>query len=167
MSVTARRLTAAAAVAAAAVGALALPAAADGRPGARPHGDVVISKVQYDSPGRDDRSNRSLNNEWVDITNATRRTVNLDHWTLTGGDGRRYTFRHVRLEGRATVRVHTGVGRDNARDVYQDRRGYAWDDRNDTATLRNDHARIVDQVSWGHRHGHRNGGHRNSTPNRH
>ncbi|MFF4896595.1 lamin tail domain-containing protein [Streptomyces sp. NPDC001068] len=155
----ARRLTAAAAVATAVVGGLALPAAAAGQHPSRPHNDVVISGVQYDSPGRDDNSNRSLNKEYVDITNTTRRTVNLDHWTLTGRDGHRYTFRHFRLEGRTTVRVHTGQGRDSARDVYQDRRNYAWDNHRDTATLRNDHARVVDEVSWGqHRGGHHNGG---------
>ncbi|MER7930888.1 MULTISPECIES: lamin tail domain-containing protein [unclassified Streptomyces] len=153
VSVIARRLTAAAAVATAAVGALALPAAASGQHSARPHGDVVISSVRYDSPGRDDNSNRSLNKEYVDITNTTRRSVNLDHWTLSGRDGHRYTFRHFRLEGRATVRVHTGVGRDNAKDVYQDRRHEAWDNFADTATLRNDRNRVVDQVTWGRHRG--------------
>ncbi|MEU9413612.1 lamin tail domain-containing protein, partial [Streptomyces sp. NPDC048281] len=60
VSVSARRLTAAAAVSCAVVGAFALPAAAAGQHPARPHHDVVISAVQYDSPGRVDRSNGSL-----------------------------------------------------------------------------------------------------------
>ncbi|MFF5147887.1 lamin tail domain-containing protein [Streptomyces sp. NPDC013157] len=159
VSVSARRLTAAAAVAAAAVGTLALPAAAAGQHPARPHHDVVISKVQYDSPGRDDRSTRSLNKEWVDVTNTTRRAVNLDHWTLTDEAGHTYTFRHFRLDGRATVRVHTGEGRDSATDVYQDRRAYVWNNDADTATLNNDRDRLVDEVTWGHHRGeHRNGG---------
>ncbi|MFG3206531.1 hypothetical protein [Streptomyces sp. NPDC048192] len=42
------------------------------------------------------------------------------------------------LQGRATVRVHTGYGRDPRTDVYQDRGREVWDDRGDTATLRND-----------------------------
>lgn len=100
VSVTARRLTAAAAV-----GALALPAAAAGQHPARPHHDVVISNVQYDSPGRDDRSNRSLNSEWVDVTSTTRRAVNLDGRTLSDEVGHTYTFRRVRPDGRSTVRV--------------------------------------------------------------
>ncbi|WP_394365707.1 lamin tail domain-containing protein [Streptomyces sasae] len=166
VSVSARRLTAAAAVAAACIGGLALPAAAAGQYPVRPHSDVVISKVQYDSPGRDDRSNRSLNREWVDVTNTTRRSVNLDDWTLSDEAGHTYTFRHLRLEGRSTVRVHTGIGRDSATDVYQDRRAYVWNDDADTATLRNARGRLVDEVSWGHHRGddrdhrgeHRNGG---------
>ncbi|MEU2624600.1 lamin tail domain-containing protein [Streptomyces sp. NPDC007157] len=147
---TARRLTAAA-VAAAAVGALALPAAAAGQPAARPHDRaVVISDVQYDSPGRDDRANWSLNKEWVDVTNTSRRAVNLDGWTLSDEAGHTYTFRYFRLDGRSTVRVHTGEGRDRFADVYQDRRNYVWNNDSDTATLRNDHGRFVDEVSWGH-----------------
>ncbi|MFC9280180.1 lamin tail domain-containing protein [Streptomyces collinus] len=148
-------MTAVAAVAAAAVGAVALPASAvDHHPG-RAHAAVYISQVRYDSPGRDDRSNWSLNKEWVDITNSTRRGVNLDGWTLADEDGHSYTFRHVRLDGRSTVRVHTGIGRDTRTDLFQDRRAYVWNNDHDTATLRNDRGRFVDEVSWGHHRGHR------------
>lgn len=89
---------------------IAVPAsAADHRPHWR---SVEISRVQYDSPGWDNRSNRSLNQEWVEITNNTRRSVNLEGWTLADEDGHTYTFDHYRLAGRATVRVHTGIGHD-------------------------------------------------------
>ncbi|WP_251091370.1 lamin tail domain-containing protein [Streptomyces sp. Caat 7-52] len=153
VSSSVRRLTAAAAVAAAVVGTAALPAsAADHHPGRDHHPAVYISDVQYDSPGWDDRSNRSLNKEWVEITNDTRRAVNLDDWTLEDEDGHTYTFDHYRLDGRATVRIHTGKGRDTRTDLYQDRRHYVWDNRSDTATLRNDHGRFVDDHSWGHHH---------------
>ncbi|MPY64560.1 lamin tail domain-containing protein [Streptomyces spongiae] len=159
--VTARSLTAAALAAGALVGAVTLPAsAADSRPH-RPH--VKISDVQYDAPGRDDNSNRSLNKEWVEITNRSRHGVNLDGWTLADEDGRTYTFRHYRLDGRATVRVRTGEGRDSRSDLFQDRRREFWDNRSDTVTLRNDRGRFVDDFSWGDRdrgHHHRGGDHR-------
>ncbi|TVZ84808.1 lamin tail-like protein [Streptomyces sp. BK340] len=149
VSASVRRMTAVAAVAAAAVATVALPAAAaDHHPG-RHHSTVYISAVQYDSPGRDDRSNRSLNREWVDITNNSRRAVNLDGWTLSDEDGHTYTFDHYRLQGRSTVRVHTGTGHDTRTDVFQDRRHYVWNNDYDTATLRNDHDRFVDEYSWG------------------
>ncbi|MGW5640591.1 lamin tail domain-containing protein, partial [Streptomyces sp. NPDC003832] len=79
-SVTARSLVAAALTAGAVVSVVALPAsAADHRP---ERSRVTISDVQYNSPGHDDGSNRSLNREWVEITNNARRSVNLDGWTL-------------------------------------------------------------------------------------
>jgi hypothetical protein len=152
---TARRLTAAALTAGALVSVVTLPASAADHP--RPdRTKVQITAVQYDSPGRDDRSNRTQNREWVDITNTPRRSVNLDGWTLKDEDGRTYTFDHYRLEGRSTVRIHTGIGRDTRTDLYQDRRHYVWDNRSDTATLRNDRDRFIDNASWGHhRHGDR------------
>ncbi|MGW2208493.1 lamin tail domain-containing protein [Streptomyces sp. NPDC001781] len=146
-SVTARRLAAAALAAGALVGAAALPAtAAD-----RFHRDnVEISRVQYDSPGWDDGSNRSLNGEWVEITNNSRHRVDLDGWRLTEDRrGVTYTFRDFSLGGHETVRVHTGIGRDTDSDVFQDRRNYVWDNRRDTATLRNDERRFVDSATWG------------------
>ncbi|MCX4993445.1 lamin tail domain-containing protein [Streptomyces sp. NBC_00568] len=152
VSTSARRLTAAALSAAAITAAIAVPASAADP---RPHRQAVeISRVQYDSPGWDDRSNRSLNQEWVEITNNTRRSVNLDGWTLSDADGHTYTFDHYRLGGRSTVRVHTGLGRDSRTDLFQDRRAYVWNNDHDRATLRNDHGRFIDDASWGRRHFH-------------
>ncbi|MFB1044440.1 lamin tail domain-containing protein [Streptomyces chrestomyceticus] len=135
-------LTVTAALPAAATGAHTLPA---------PHrSPVVIGAVQADSPGRDDGSNRSLNAEWVTVKNTSHRPVNLKNWTLTSERTHQtYRFRHLRLGGRQEVRVHTGHGRDTWRDVYQDRRTYVWDNHRDTATLRNDHHRIIDTKHWG------------------
>ncbi|MEU6102748.1 lamin tail domain-containing protein [Streptomyces flaveolus] len=154
-SITARRLTAAALTVGALTAVIAVPATAAGHHDHRaPRPNVEISDVQYNSPGRDDRSNRSLNREWVEITNNSRRSINLDGWTLRDEDGHRYTFDDYRLDGRSTVRVHTGRGRDTDTDVYQDRRNYVWDNRSDTATLRNDNGRFIDETSWGrNRHG--------------
>ncbi|MEU4090767.1 lamin tail domain-containing protein [Streptomyces aureus] len=147
------RIAAATLAAGAALGTSTLPAYAQASPHqALPYrSGVVISSVQYDSPGFDDRSNYSLNPEWIDVTNTFRRSVNLDSWTLSDEDGHTNTFRHYRLVGRSTVRVHTGIGRDTFRNVYQDRRNYVWDNRSDTATLRNDYGRFVDEISCGSR----------------
>ncbi|MFI9809569.1 lamin tail domain-containing protein [Streptomyces sp. NPDC052301] len=142
-------MTAIAAVAAAAVGAVALPAAAADHPAPRAHHSWVhITGVQTRSDR--DRSDRALDREWVALTNDSREAVNLDGWTLSDRDGHTYTFDHYRLAGRSSVRVHTGFGRDSRTDLYQDRRKSVWD-RFDTATLRNDHGRLVDTASWGRR----------------
>ncbi|MFC8424662.1 hypothetical protein ACFUN7_27935 [Streptomyces sp. NPDC057236] len=42
-----------------------------------------------------------------EITNNTRRAVNLDGWTLQDEDGRTCTFDDCHLRGRATVRMST------------------------------------------------------------
>ncbi|MET9692614.1 lamin tail domain-containing protein [Streptomyces sp. NPDC006514] len=103
------------------VSATALPAAAQDGDRLHQRPRVEISRVQADSPGRDDHSNRSLNNEWVEITNTTRDTTNLRGRTLRDSDGNRYRFDNVRLASRATLRIHTGNGRDTRTDLFQDR----------------------------------------------
>lgn len=99
----------------------------------------------------------------MELTNTTRRSVNLAGWTLTDEDGHTYTFDYYRLEGRATLRVHTGEGRDTRSDLYQDRRHYVWDNHSDTATLRNDRGRFIDDESLGGDHHHRGGHHRDES----
>ncbi|WP_425274779.1 hypothetical protein [Streptomyces viridosporus] len=72
-----------------------------------------------------------------------------------GREGRTYTFDHYRPDGRAAVRIHTGVGRDTRTALFQDRHPYVWDKRSDTATLRNDRGRFIGDYSWGRHRGNR------------
>ncbi|MGW2204737.1 lamin tail domain-containing protein [Streptomyces sp. NPDC001774] len=152
-SSTARRIAATALAAGAIVSAVALPAAAHDHDDRRAP-KVEISRVQADSPGRDNRSNRSLNAEWVELTNNTRHAINLKGWVLKDEDGHRYKFDNFRLNGRSTVRIHTGEGRDTRTDLYQDRRNYVWDNNHDKATLKDARGNTVDTEAWG-RHHHR------------
>ncbi|MCX4530183.1 lamin tail domain-containing protein [Streptomyces sp. NBC_00841] len=157
---TVRRIAATALAAGSVVAAAAMPASADSGHGYghgyghgrhQSYSTVVLGDIQYNSPGRDDWSNRSLNREWVEVTNTGRRAVDLDGWTLSDRDGNRYRFDDLRLPGYATVRVHTGHGYDTRRDVYQDSWDYIWGNYADKATLRDDHGRTVDTQSWGYR----------------
>ncbi|WP_078946850.1 lamin tail domain-containing protein [Streptomyces sp. NRRL B-3648] len=160
VSVTARRVVAAVATAVAVVGAAALPASAADHDHDRGHGrshrpPVVISDVQHrPSDRRDVRgpAERPLNREWVELANEGRESVDLDGWTLSDEDGHTYRFRHYRLGGHRSVRVHTGYGRDRGDDLYQDLRRSVWDRDHDTATLRDERGRLVDVASWGHDH---------------
>ncbi|QKV90892.1 lamin tail domain-containing protein [Streptomyces sp. NA02950] len=144
------RLAAGSLAATALLGAAALPA--DAHPGTY-HSRVVIGEVQYNSPGSDDYSRRSLRAEWVTITNTGRQRVDLDGWTLADTAGHVYLFEDLTLRGYESVRVRTGSGDDTERDVYQNSRTYIWNNDGDTAILRNDHNRVVDAKSWG-RQGH-------------
>ncbi|MFE9482955.1 lamin tail domain-containing protein [Streptomyces spororaveus] len=151
-SLATRRAVTTVLAAGALIGAAALPAAAhdDDRHGHRgSHSSVVISDVQHDSRGRD-RDNRALNREWVEVENTGRHAVNLRGFTLTDRQGNRYRFSDFRLDGRSSVKVHTGQGRDTRHDVYQDRRHQIWDER-DTATLRDNRGNVVDTETWGRR----------------
>lgn len=138
-----RRVIATVLASGAVLAAAALPAtAADHRDHGRSR--VVVGDVNTrDGHGRFGRGG----GEWIEVVNTGRGSVNLRGWTLSDRDGNRYRFGNVRLVGHSKVRVHTGFGRDSRRDVFQDRRTSVWD-RRDTATLRNDHRRVVDVKSW-------------------
>ncbi|MEU9032874.1 lamin tail domain-containing protein [Streptomyces sp. NPDC048383] len=154
-SLVTRRTLAGLLAAGALIGAAAVPAAADDhrRDQRGPHSSIVIGDVENAARGRD---NRALNSEWVEVKNTGRHSVELRGFTLTDKQGNRYRFNNLRLQGRSSVKVHTGQGRDTHRDVYQDRRHQIWDER-DTATLRDNRGNVIDTESWGrrgHHHGH-------------
>ena len=123
-----------------AAGVLALPATALGA--------VRISEIQFDSPGNDNGSNTSLNNEWVRIENTGNNPVMLTDWTLRDRSGHVFTFERFRLGAGRTVLVHTGSGNSVRRHLYFDSDEYVWNNDGDTATLRNDNGNRVDRCHY-------------------
>ncbi|MBB5936543.1 lamin tail domain-containing protein [Streptomyces zagrosensis] len=111
-------------------------------------GSVHLHKIYYDSPGKDDRSTKSLNAEYVQVKNSTKRGVNLRGWTVTDASRHKYTFGSYTLGAGKTVTVRTGSGNDNASTKYQDRRAYVWNNDKDTATLRKSSGSRVDACSY-------------------
>jgi hypothetical protein len=117
---------------------------------------VQFSKIQYDSPGTDNRSNASLVGEYVRITNKSTTTINLEKWTLRDAAWHVYTFPKHTFGPNGTVYVHTGKGTngkqpngtaDSAR-LYQQRGAYVWNNDGDTATLRSASGRTYDTCKW-------------------
>ncbi|MGW9043342.1 lamin tail domain-containing protein [Streptomyces lydicus] len=135
------RALAAAAVMASA-GAALLPAPAQAA------GSVHLYKIYYDSPGPDTRSAKSLNAEYVQITNSTGRAVSLTGWTLTDASRHTYTFGSYSLGAGKTVTVHTGKGTNTAAHRYQGRGAYVWNNDRDTATLRRASGSTADSCSY-------------------
>ncbi|MFI6522632.1 lamin tail domain-containing protein [Spirillospora sp. NPDC050679] len=134
---------AAAVMAAAGVGLAAAPAEAASA--------VQIYRVYFDSPGRDTRSNKSLNAEWVQLFNTSRSARQLRGYTLRDKTGYRYVFGTFTLGGRKSVYVHTGAGNNSAAHRYWGRRAYVWNNDGDTATLKYPNGRTADSCSWGSR----------------
>ncbi|MFI9461487.1 lamin tail domain-containing protein [Streptomyces xiamenensis] len=111
-------------------------------------GSVKITKIYYNSPGKDDRSNTSLNGEWVRITNSTGKAVSLKGWTLTDAQKHTYTFGTFSLGAGKSVTVRTGSGKNTAANVYQNRGAYVWNNDKDTATLRKSNGTKVFSCSY-------------------
>lgn len=111
-------------------------------------GGVTIYHVWFDSPGSDNRSNASLNAEWVQIKNTSSASISLKGWILKDVSNHRYTFPNVKIGAHKTMKVHTGSGRDTAGDKYQNRRAYVWNNTSDTAALTKANGGKVDACSW-------------------
>ncbi|GLU47458.1 lamin tail domain-containing protein [Nocardiopsis ansamitocini] len=115
--------------------------------------------VAYDSPGTDNRSNSSLNAEYVVIKNTTKKAVNLKGYVLhdapstaNKSKGRKwnyaYTFGSFSLAAGKSVTVRTGSGGNTATTRYWNFRQYVWNNDRDTATLLNAKGAKVDTCSW-------------------
>jgi hypothetical protein len=107
-----------------------------------PSGGVEFTKVQYRA--------KSLNGEWVLVTNHSGATVDLRGWTIRDAAGHVYTFSSTfRLRRGGAAYVHTGKGTNSVAHRYWGRTGYIWNDGGDTAVLRNSQGATVDACKWG------------------
>ena len=111
---------------------------------------VRIARVVYDPSGPDTHSNVQLNRETVELKNTGKHSVAMKGWTLRDTSHHVYVFGGFTLRAGALVTVHTGIGTDTARNLYQDRRWYVWNNKGDTATLRTAAGRTVATCRWTH-----------------
>ncbi|MFJ2605896.1 lamin tail domain-containing protein [Streptomyces sp. NPDC091279] len=111
-------------------------------------GGVVIHHVWFDSPGSDNRSNASLNGEWVQLRNTSRAAISLKGWILKDASNHRYTFKNIKIGAGKYIKVRTGKGADTASTKFQNRAAYVWNNTSDTATLTKASGAKVDVCSW-------------------
>jgi hypothetical protein len=109
---------------------------------------VRFVKAYVNSPGSDNRSNSSLNAEWIRVKNfaASRRT--LTGWTIRDASGKSYKFPSFSLAAGASVTLHTGRGANTRTDLYWGQDNYIWNNSGDAAALRNASATVTDRCSW-------------------
>jgi hypothetical protein len=117
-------------------------ATAAARPGVR------ITTIFFNPPGPDDRSNKSLNHEWVRIKNFTGSRKRLTHWTLRDASGHVYRFPRFHLAPGAAVWVHTGRGTNRPHNLYWGRRNHVWTNTGDRAALRKGNGVRVDRCRY-------------------
>jgi hypothetical protein len=111
-------------------------------------GGVKIHHVWFDSPGSDNRSNKSLNGEWVQLKNTSGKAVSLKGWVLKDASNHKYVFPDVKIGAGKYLKIHTGSGTNTASDRYQGRRAYVWNNDRDTATLTKAGGGKVASCSW-------------------
>ncbi|MFD5553167.1 lamin tail domain-containing protein [Streptomyces sp. NPDC127068] len=130
--------------------ALAAPLLAATPAAAAPHQrGLHLEKVQYNSPGDDDRSDRSLNAEWVEIHNNGRSAIQLKGYKLKDNQNYTYTFGSFKLGAGKKVKVHTGKGTNTSAKRHWGRGSYVWNNGGDKARLLKPNGSPLDSCSWG------------------
>ena len=113
---------------------------------------VYFSRIYYDSPGSDNRSNSSLNAEWFRLTNSTKKGIQLKGFTVRDTSNHVYTFGTYALAPGNSVVVHTGKGtngKPGAWERYWGSGNYIWNNTGDTATLRTPAGKIINSCKFG------------------
>jgi len=100
-----------------------------------------IINISYNPPGTDDLS--KLNEEYVVIFGVD---VDMTGWTLSDAQNHVYTFPNYMIETIAIV--HTGSGTNNATDLFWGRGTWVWNNKNDTATLKDSSGNIISIYSY-------------------
>jgi hypothetical protein len=116
---------------------------------------VSLTYIYFDSPGSDNRSNASLNKEYVRITNNTGAAIQLKGYTLRDKANHVFTFKPFSLGAHKNVWVHTGKGTDGRNpsggvgaDVYYNSGNYVWNNDGDTATLKTSTGALLDTCKY-------------------
>ncbi|MFD6259867.1 lamin tail domain-containing protein [Micromonospora chalcea] len=110
----------------------------------------MITKVYYDSPGKDTRSNASLNAEYVQLTNKRKTVLNLKGYYVRDKAGHVYSFTgDFKVAAGNSIVIHTGKGTNKGTHRYWGSAAYVWNNDGDTAYLRNPSGSLVDSCSWG------------------
>lgn len=110
---------------------------------ARPAPDEVTRIVEVQlADGANDP-----NKEWVEIENQGFRTVYLQGYTLSNGNGEAFTFPDVALSPLRRVRVYTGAGADDEDALYWNASAPVWSEA-DEAVLLDASGNQVDELGY-------------------
>lgn len=113
----------------------ATPASSPGTPEASPSGATNVIIFEITSPG-------VLAEESLVLVNLGER-VNLANWTLTDGQGNRYTFPDVTVFADAQIKLHTTAGTSAPSDLYWGQSQARWGETGTVAYLRDAGGKLI------------------------
>jgi Lamin Tail Domain len=104
--------------------------------------EVRITRILYDPVGPEPQG------EYVLIENDRFVTADLTDWTLEDAAGHKYSFPAFALVPGATVKVWTGIGTNDAENLFMGRRAAIWNNTGDVATLRDSAGHEISRVAY-------------------
>ncbi|MFI9528037.1 lamin tail domain-containing protein [Micromonospora rosaria] len=110
---------------------------------------IEITRVYVNAPGTDTRANKSVNGEYVKLTNRRSSTISLKSWTVRDKANHVHKFGDVKLKPKASLYLHSGKGTNTSTKRYWGSGWHIWNNTGDTAYLRNSSGKLIDSCSWG------------------
>jgi hypothetical protein len=117
-------------------------------PQANAASSIQFRRIQYDSPGSDNRTNASLNAEYVVLKNVTTRNISITNWTVRDAANHVYKFGTFTLGAGKSVTLHTGKGTNSSTHRYWGSGNYVWNNTGDTATLKTPSGTTAYTCKW-------------------
>jgi hypothetical protein len=111
------------------------------KPGPGPR-RLRLEAIDYDPPGAD------LPNEFVLITNDTSASIDMGGWTLRDVANHVFQFPAFVLEAGFSVRIWTRAGANDPQNLFWGRGMPMWNNRGDTAILRNGAGVEIDRMAY-------------------
>ncbi|GGJ87965.1 hypothetical protein GCM10010123_16980 [Pilimelia anulata] len=111
---------------------------------------VMITKIYYDPPGTDTRTNAKINQEYIELWNRRVLPTNLYKWWFKDAHGHKYTFTGTFLvQPNRRVVVRTGKGTNTSTTRYWGMGNYVWNNTGtDTARLYNPNNQLIDTCAY-------------------
>jgi hypothetical protein len=100
------------------------------------------------SPGYDRGSSTSLLAEYIVVQNSGTTARTLTSYTIRDKAGHIYNFPTFTLKAGASVYLHTGSGINTPTHLYWGSSWYIWNNKGDTAYLRNTAGTLMDSCTW-------------------
>lgn len=113
-------------------------------------GPVKITRIEPRGDGEEGRGDLA---EFVRIANISGHPVNVSGYSIADRDGHRYRFPSAGLRPGHVLTLVTGEGRDRRDEagpitLHWNRRSGVWNDRGDTAYLRDPMGEVVDRFEY-------------------
>ena len=86
--------------------------------------------------------------EYVIISNEGWMATDMTRWILFDNVGNTFRFPHYILKAGASVKIWTKRGSDNPTNLFWNRRNFVWDDKGDTAYLKDDKDVLMHKFSY-------------------
>lgn len=112
-------------------------------------GAVQFTRIQYNAPGVDRKTNKSIKGEHFRLTNKTKKSLNVKGWTVRDAAGNLYRFTtNYTLAAGKSVTVSTGKGSNTTATRYWGKTNHVWNNSGDSALLRTDKNKTIDTCKW-------------------